>query len=194
MPPPSAHPISAPGSTGTGANPFTQNGVNNYATFGVRPDLSFGATNDFSIAFWARLPTNGWSGASYTEPPFISNENFLDLRQSRLDAGRYFGPGGRLEFHGSCSTRRSIILVRGTFGNPVQHHVAVTFQRGGNAIAYVDGVPPAPPSPGGHRLRHGSALPAIGTGDILPQHGDGQRPASPPTGWVDDLGTSGAVR
>ena len=145
-----------PGFIGAQAfNPFNQNGTNNYATLGTPSDLNFGTNSDFSIAFWARLPAGAWGGSSYYEPPFICNKNFstyanvgwalttsaagiLEWNYSEGSAVNYFGPGG-------------------TFGNRIWHHIAVTFQRGGNGIAYVDGAPVSTNSiaPGGKTIDSG---------------------------------------
>ena len=145
-----------PGFIGAQAfNPFNQNGTNNYATLGTPSDLNFGTNSDFSIAFWARLPAGAWGGSSYYEPPFICNKNFstyanvgwalttsadgiLEWNYSEGSAVNYFGPGG-------------------TFGNRIWHHIAVTFTRGGNGIAYVDGVPVSTNSiaPGGRTTDSG---------------------------------------
>jgi hypothetical protein len=145
-----------PGFIGAQAfNPFTQNGTNNYATFKTPSDLFFGATNDFSIAFWARLPTNGWSGSSYFEPPFICNKNFDTYANVGWTLAA--GPGGRFEWNYSEGTAINYFGPGGTFGNPTWHHVAVTFHRGGNGIAYVDGVPVSTNSiaPGGQTIDSG---------------------------------------
>jgi hypothetical protein len=134
-----------PGFIGAGGfNPFTQNGTNNYATFGTPSDLSFGATSDFSIAFWARLPAGGWGGASYTEPPFIGNKDF----SSYANIGWVLATGadGKLEWNYTeawPNSQHNYFGPAGAFGNPIWHHVAVTFQRGtiNTATTYLDGLP-----------------------------------------------------
>jgi hypothetical protein len=182
-----------PGFIGTQAfNPFTQNGTNNYATFGTPSDLSFGATNDFSIAFWARLPTNAWSGSSYFEPPFICNKDFSTYANVGWTLAA--GPGGRFEWNYSEGSASNYFGPGGTFGNPVWHHLAVTFHRGGSAIAYVDGVPVSTNSiaPGGRTIDTGlpTNIGNDGTGSYPAAYGYFTNVFGIPTNGpaMDDLG------
>jgi Concanavalin A-like lectin/glucanases superfamily/Type I phosphodiesterase / nucleotide pyrophosphatase len=108
----------------------------NYVTLGVRPDLSFGATNDYTICVWARLAT--WSG----DPAFISNKNWV----SGSNPGYVLATGedGRLQWNFKevdPNTRKDYDGPGGTFvAGGGWRHLAVSFDRGGNALAYVDGV------------------------------------------------------
>jgi hypothetical protein len=146
-----------PGFIGAGSfNPFTQNGTNNYATLGTNSDFSFGKATDFSIAFWARLPAGGWSGdPTWSDPAFISNKDWSDSNNhgwvvaTRSD--------GRLQWNyteAGNQHQKDYNGPPGVFGNPVWHHVAVTFQRTGNATTYFDGVPVSTNSiaPGGQSI------------------------------------------
>jgi len=134
-----------PGFIGAGAfNPFTDaNGTSNYATLGTDSDFTFSKDADFSIAFWARLPAGGWNGSSTrSDPPFVSNKDW----SSGVNVGWVVATGrdGRLQWNyteGGNQTRKDYDGPAGAFGNPVWHHVAVTFRRTLNAITYFDGVP-----------------------------------------------------
>jgi hypothetical protein len=133
-----------PGFIGAGSfNPFTQRGTNNYATLGTGSDFSFGTATDFSIAFWARLPAGAWNGsAAHSDPAFISNKDWSDGNNHGWVVAT--GSNGRLQWNYTESgnqTRKDYDGPAGVFGNPVWHHVAVTFQRTGNAITYFDGLP-----------------------------------------------------
>ena len=183
-----------PGFIGAQAfNPYTgTNGSTNFASFGTPPDLFFGVTNDFSLAFWARLPTNAWSGSSYFEPPFICNKNFETYASVGWTLAA--GPGGRFEWNYSEGTPTNYFGPGGTFGNPVWHHLAVTFQRAGNGIAYVDGVPVSTNSllPGGQTIDSGlpTNLGNDGTGDYPSAYGYFTNVFGIPTNGLalDDLG------
>jgi hypothetical protein len=149
-----------PGFIGAGSlNPFTQNGIHNYATLGTGSDFSFSKYTDFSIAFWARLPAGGWNGNSaHSDPAFISNKDWSDGNNDGWVVAT--GRDGRLQWNyteGGNQTRKDYDGPAGAFGNPVWHHVAVTFQRTGNAITYFDGVPVSTNSigPGGKTIDAG---------------------------------------
>jgi hypothetical protein len=194
---PAGAPNFVPGFIGASAfNPFTDtNGVNNYATFGTPSDLSFGSTNDFSIAFWARLPAGAWSGSSSFEPPFICNKNFSSY--ANVGWALATGPGGRLEWNyteASPNTPHSYFGSGGVFGHPIWHHVAVTFQRAGRAIAYIDGVSVSTNSiaPGGQSIDPGlpTNLGNDGTGSFPAAYGYFTNGFGIPTNGLamDDLG------
>ena len=72
------------------------------------------------------------------------------------------GSGGRFEWNYSESSLLGGTAIKyfgpgGTFGNTVWHHLAVTFNRGGSAVAYVDGVAISTNSiaPGGNTIDSG---------------------------------------
>jgi uncharacterized delta-60 repeat protein len=139
-----------PGFIGSGGlNPFTGAGTQNYVTLGRPGDLSFGTNTDFSIAFWARQPVGSWnsSGSNYWTPAYIANKDWSsgsnpgwalcaeaasasasgDLWWNYTEAA----PNTRIDYHSPT----------GSFGgSALWHHVAVTFQRGGTASTYIDGI------------------------------------------------------
>ncbi len=127
------------GRIGSGALSFSTaaNGTAfNYVTLGLRPDLSLGATTDFTISLWARL--TAWTG----DPAFISNKNW----GSGGNTGYVLATDadGRFQWNyreAAPNTRKDYDGPGGTFTPGGDwHHLAVTFQRGGNAQTYLDGV------------------------------------------------------
>ena len=132
------------GFIGNGAfNPYTQNGLGHYATLGTNSDLAFGRFTDFTIAFWARVPANGWGGSNtFQDPVFISNKDWSSGDNTGWVVAT--GDDARVQWNFSESggnPRRDYDGPGGTFGNPVWRHIAVTFSRGGDAITYLDGMP-----------------------------------------------------
>jgi hypothetical protein len=143
-----------------------------YATLGSPADLNFGTDTDFSFSFWTRLVA--WSG----DPAFISNKNWGSGGNPGYvlatdDDGHFQwnlagAPGGRKDYDGPGGTFGS-----SSAGDGVWHHVAVTFNRDGNATTYIDGV-----------LRNGTALTAnendldtpVGLNTNIGQDGTGAYP------------------
>jgi hypothetical protein len=186
-----------PGFIGAGGfNPFTQGGTNNYATLGTGSDFSFGTATDFSIAFWARLPAGGWNGTStHSDPAFISNKDWSDGNNHGWVVAT--GSDGRLQWNyteAGNQTRKDYDGPAGVFGNPVWHHVAVTFQRTRNAITYFDGVPVSTNSIGPGTKTIDPGLPTNigndGTGDYPINYGYWTNAFANPTNGLamDDLG------
>jgi hypothetical protein len=187
-----------PGFVGAGAfNPFTDaNGTNNYATLGTDSDFTFSKATNFSIAFWARLPAGGWGGRpSNSDPPFVSNKDW----SSGANVGWVVATGndGRLQWNyteGGNQNRKDYDGPAGVFGNPVWHHVAVTFQRTQNAITYFDGVPVSTNSIGPGTKSIDSGLPTNigndGTGNYSTFYGYWTNAFGIPTNGLamDDLG------
>ena len=123
-----------------GFNPFTQSGINNFATLGKPSDLRFGSGTDFTIAFWARLPTNAWTG-TLADPPFISNKDFSSGDNTGWAVAT--GDDARLQWNyteSGSNPRKDYDGPGGRFGNLTWQHVAVSFQRGGSAITYINGL------------------------------------------------------
>ncbi len=107
----------------------------NYVSLGTPADLNFGMTNNFSVSFWTKFTT--WTD----DPPFISNKSWnsggnqgwviATAGDGRLQWNLAGPPGDRQDFDGSA----------GTLSDGNWHHVAVTFNRSGNTISYIDGIP-----------------------------------------------------
>jgi len=128
----------SPGVIGAGALSFSNlaNGTSfNYVTLGVRPDLSFAATNDFTVSLWVRM--NNWT----RDPAFISNKNWADGGNTGYVLAT--DADGRFQWNFKevdPNTRKDYDGPAGTFATGgAWRHVAVTFDRGGNALAYVNG-------------------------------------------------------
>ena len=137
---PAGSPGFGAGKIGSGALDFTtlQNGSSfNYVTLGTAADLQFGATNDFTIAFWARLATNSWRA----DPPFIGNKNW----NAGDNAGYVMAANGGGEFQwnyreAAPNTRKDYDHPTGIFSDANWHHFSVVFIRGGRVLTYVDGL------------------------------------------------------
>jgi hypothetical protein len=186
-----------PGFIGAGSfNPFTQDGTNNYATLGTRSDFTFDKATDFSIAFWAQLPAGGWNGTStHSDPAFISNKDWSDGNNDGWVVAT--GRNGRLQWNyteAGNQTRKDYDGPAGVFGNPVWHHVAVTFHRTGNATTYFDGVPVSTNSigPGGKIIDTGlpTNIGNDGTGNYPVSYGYWTNAFANPTNGLamDDVG------
>lgn len=133
-------PAFGPGKIGSGALDFTslQNGSSfNYVTLGIAPDLQFGATNDFTITFWAKLPTNSWRN----DPAFIGTKNW----NSGGSTGYVMAANGGGEFQwnyreASPNDRKDYDHTTGIFSDHNWHHFTTVYTRGGRALTYVDGL------------------------------------------------------
>jgi hypothetical protein len=105
----------------------------NYVTLGAAPELNLGGTVDFTVSFWTKV--NSKNG----DPSFLSNKDW----RSGGNAGWviFASGGGNLAWNytESGSSRvdvgSSYTLIDGNW-----HHVAVSFDRDGNALTYYDGV------------------------------------------------------
>lgn len=130
-------PTFAPGKVGANAVHIPSGA--DYVTLGAPADLNFGTTTDFSVAFWARVVA--FSG----DPSFIANKDW--------DSGN--NPGwviatdsdGRLQWNtagqpgGANGDRKDFDSPGGVFTGGNWRHVVLTYDRSGNAVTYVDGVP-----------------------------------------------------
>jgi hypothetical protein len=115
----------------------------NYVTLNSPADLQFGAETNFSVAYWVKMP----AGEIYTEYPVL-----CDSIGGTYSAGCYFGTdwnsggeGGGAAWWVSNPGKHvaSSTVPGGPFlindGN--WHHIAVSFDRMGLAVTYLDGVP-----------------------------------------------------
>lgn len=116
-----------------GANAVHIPSGSDYVTLGLPTDLEFGTDVDFSIAFWAK--TTEWGG----DPAFISNKDW----NSGGNQGYVLATDGDGHFQWNLSgppgARKDFDGTPGFFTNLNWHHIAVTFDRNGNASTYLDG-------------------------------------------------------
>lgn len=104
-----------------------------YITLGAPADLNFSTNVDFTITFWAKATE--WSG----DPSFIGNKNWNSGGNPGYvlatdDDGHF-----QWNFAGPPGSRKDYDGPPGLFSDHNWHHIAVTFQRSGDATAYVDG-------------------------------------------------------
>ena len=172
-----------PGFIGSGGmNPFTSLTNQNYVTLGTNADLLFGASADFTIAFWARQPVGSWAGGSYFDPVFIANKDWSWGGNTGwvVNAESPSATGAAnlwLNYTEAFpNTRKDYHSPAGSFGGDTDwHHLAVTFNRGGNAVTYIDGVMINATSLGVGGTTLNSGLPTNigndGTGNYASQYG-----------------------
>lgn len=118
----------------------------NYVTLGQAQDLEFSVDADFSFSFWVKF--SQWQ----RDPAFISNKKWSS--GNNIGYALATGADGRFQwnFTEQVGERRDYDSGPGILSDGRWHHVAVTFQRGGEASAYVDG-----------RLMDRQSLPTTGT-------------------------------
>jgi hypothetical protein len=127
-------PTFAAGKVGAGALAYSSKADGsefNYVTLGTPEQLNFVGDVSFSVSFWAKLGI--WTG----DPAFLSNK----------DWGGGGNPGwviatagdGRIQWNFTDGTRRDFDSAGGIFSDKNWHHIVVTFDRAGDATAYVDG-------------------------------------------------------
>jgi len=110
-----------------------------YASLGYPDDLKFDTTNDFSVAFWVKHNGN----ESLGDAAYIANRNWDT--SSSVGWG-IFAQSGTNNFRVHYTTFVSPTYYKYayrptiTVSDGVWHHVAVTYQRGGNISTYFDGV------------------------------------------------------
>jgi hypothetical protein len=104
-----------------------------YVSLGTPTDFEFSTATDFSVSFWVRYTT------PLGEFPLIANKDWS--APSNPGWGIAAGADGGLRWNlaGGTGTVKSFIGTAGTLTNGIWHHVAVTFQRNGNATTYLDG-------------------------------------------------------
>ncbi len=115
-------------SAGTPAN---NPSPNSYVTLGNPAQLKFG-TNDFSIAFWAKVMSQN------DDKPFIANKDWGAGGNPGWVLATE-GDGMKWNFRDDQSSRRDSPHVAPQLENGSWHHVAVAFQRGISGFIYVDG-------------------------------------------------------
>lgn len=125
-----------PGRIGSGALRFSSNPTNsefNYVTLGTPPELNFGGSVDLSVSMWVKF--TGWKD----DPAFLSNKSWA----SGDNVGWVVATGGDGRFQWNFTDgngRRDYDGPGGTISDGQWHHLAVSFDRDGNASAYLDGV------------------------------------------------------
>lgn len=105
----------------------------NYVTLGTPPELNLEGTIDFTVSFWTRV--NSKTG----DPSFLSNKNWLS--GGNVGWVIFVSGGGNLAWNYTESGSSRVDVGS---ANPLLdgnwHHVAVSFDRDGNALTYYDGV------------------------------------------------------
>jgi len=126
---PSNSPALVPGKIGPGALSYvtTSNLPPSFVNLGIRPDLQFGTSTDFSVAFWTKF--NGTPG----DLPFFCNSD-----TSLSSEGYTIAPSYQT---GTLGWSLDTYRFEGgpNLNDNAWHHVAVSINRNGNAVSYVDG-------------------------------------------------------
>ncbi len=104
-----------------------------FVTLGIPSDFEFGGSTDFSVSFWIQF-TNVTG-----EFPLIANRDWSNGNNQGW--GIATGADGRLRWNvaGPPGSAKIYDGTPGALNDGVWHHVAVTFQRNGNATTYLDG-------------------------------------------------------
>ncbi len=104
----------------------------NYVTLGVPAELNFGGTTDYTISAWIKV--NSKSG----DPSFLSNKDW----RSGGNAGYvlFVGGGGNFSWNYKPSGGARVDSGGTGINDAAWHHVAVSYDRDGNALTFVDGV------------------------------------------------------
>lgn len=105
----------------------------NFVTLGQAADIEFSVDADFSFSFWVKF--SNW----LRDPVFIANKNWSS--GGNIGYALATGADGRFQwnFAEQVGERRDYDSGPGLISDGRWHHVAVTFQRGGEAVAFVDG-------------------------------------------------------
>jgi len=132
---PAGAPTIEPGRVGLGAVHVSNAGNGsffNYVTLGTAPELNFGGTVDFTVSFWTKI--NSKNG----DPSFASNKDW----RSGGNAGWviFVSGAGNLGWNYTESGSGRIDATAPTVNDGNWHHVAVSYDRDGNALTYRDGV------------------------------------------------------
>lgn len=106
----------------------------NYVTLGTPRDLDFGFDADYSISFWVRI------GKFSRDPVLIANKSW-EGSGSRVGYALALGADGRFQwnFKEQVGERADYDTAGGVLSDSQWHHVAVSFQRGGQALTWIDG-------------------------------------------------------
>ncbi|HAV60999.1 MAG TPA: hypothetical protein DCY13_01370, partial [Verrucomicrobiales bacterium] len=104
----------------------------NYISLGAPASLNFGTTTDFTIGFWIKYSQR------FSDPSVIGNKDW----DSGGNQGWVFAPSGNgIKWNIADSSRvRRDSPGLGTLNNGEWHHYLATFDRGGFARTYIDGV------------------------------------------------------
>ncbi|HVY70595.1 MAG TPA: LamG domain-containing protein, partial [Verrucomicrobiae bacterium] len=105
----------------------------NYVTLFAPSDFEFGSTTDFSVAFWVQPSTN-----TTGEFPLLANRDF----SSSTNQGWAISMGADGSLHWSIAGAPGApknFSAPATLNDGAWHHIAVTFQRSGNASTWLDG-------------------------------------------------------
>jgi hypothetical protein len=104
-----------------------------YVTLGTPTDLNFSTNTDFTIALWAKL--TDWGG----DPSLIGNKDW----NSGGNQGYVLATDGDGHFQwnlaGPPGSRKDYDGTPGLFSDHNWHHVAITVQRAGDIVTYIDG-------------------------------------------------------
>lgn len=109
--------------------------TNSYVTLGYPEDLKLGSgelASDFSIAMWVRVVTRAG------DKPFISNKDWDSGGNRGFVLANQSG-GVKWNYRDDQSARRDSATVGPELNDGTWHHLAVTFDRTGSALTFVDG-------------------------------------------------------
>ena len=113
-----------------------------YVELGVRPDLQFGADQDFSVAFWVRLPYNYVGG----DLPFICNA-MNSANSPGYTFAPSFGPGDTgvpgswgWSLFDNAAGGINVYGEIGKLNDGEWHHMVHSFDRQGLGVTYLDGL------------------------------------------------------
>ncbi len=106
----------------------------NYVTLGKPSDLEFSVDADFSFSCWVKF--SSWQ----RDPLFISNKNWNS--GGNVGFALATGADGRFQWNYAeqVGERRDFDSRGALISDGRWHHLAVSFQRGGEAVTLVDGV------------------------------------------------------
>lgn len=106
----------------------------NYVTLGKAADVEFSTDADLSFSFWTRF--SQWQ----RDPLFLSNKNWNS--GGNVGYALATGADGRFQWNYAeqVGERRDYDSGPALISDGRWHHVAVAFQRGGEAVTLVDGV------------------------------------------------------
>lgn len=106
----------------------------NYVTLGSPADLDFGTDADYSFSFWLKF--SQWT----RDPVLIANKSWFSSG-SLIGYALAIGADGRFQwnFKEQVGERADYDSAPGVVSNGQWHHVAVAFQRGGQAVTWIDG-------------------------------------------------------
>jgi len=107
--------------------------VNNYVGLGYPNALKFGNAVDFSISFWVNYTH------STDDQPFISNKDWASGANTGWVIASQAAGTFKWNYRDDGGSARRDAAIGNAIRDGVWHQIAVTFQRTGNAVTYVDG-------------------------------------------------------